>query len=195
MAGGAASRYVPAMRLRAALLALAAAVFAGCTSPQPCPSLLQECSGSCVDVESDRANCGRCGAACGAGEVCLSGACTGDPTVACRIRTGGAYVTLGVCDAAVKLWIESPEFISSSAGRVGQAAPGVPVLGLRAGTDCDAQWSWNANPASARYDPAAPATACDVCPTAIEASVLTYVNAVRLWCPTSATVLAVDVRP
>src|SRR5258708_3970511 len=33
------------------------------------------CAGKCVDVESDPANCGRCGNACQANQVCSNGAC------------------------------------------------------------------------------------------------------------------------
>jgi hypothetical protein len=35
-----------------------------------------QCTGQFVDVLSDRANCGRCGAACFANEACVAGACT-----------------------------------------------------------------------------------------------------------------------
>src|SRR5512140_27276 len=34
-----------------------------------------KCAGKCVDVESDPANCGRCGNACRANQVCSNGAC------------------------------------------------------------------------------------------------------------------------
>jgi len=39
--------------------------------PQPCT----ECGGSCVDVKTDRANCGECGKACAVGQLCTDGAC------------------------------------------------------------------------------------------------------------------------
>ena len=187
----------PPMRLRHAALALAAALSAACTSSQPCPNLLQECSGQCVDVLSDQANCGRCGNACAAGQGCVSGVCGGEATVACRLRTGGAFVTLGACGAAVKLWITSPEFVAASEAAVGGPAPGVPVLTLRGGIDCDAQWSWFANPATATYATTAPTGACDVCPTLIEASP-TFVASIGQWCPSGVAkdvkVLAVDRR-
>jgi hypothetical protein len=186
------------MRRRHAVpvLALAAALSAGCTSSQPCPNRLQECSGTCVDVQGDPANCGRCGNACGPGEGCVSSVCTGDAVVACRLRTGGAFVTLGACGAAVKLWVESPEFVAASQAAVGLPTPGVPLLALRGGIDCDAQWSWHVNPATAAYASAPPDAACDVCPNAIEANP-SFVSSVGSWCPTAArqaTVLAVDVR-
>jgi hypothetical protein len=34
------------------------------------------CGGGCVDLESDLSHCGSCGETCGAGELCLAGACT-----------------------------------------------------------------------------------------------------------------------
>ena len=41
-----------------------------------CPGGLTTCGGTCVDTKSDAANCGTCGAACLANQVCLSnGSC------------------------------------------------------------------------------------------------------------------------
>jgi hypothetical protein len=40
-----------------------------------CPSGLTSCSGQCVDVKLDPANCGSCGKACASGQVCSSSAC------------------------------------------------------------------------------------------------------------------------
>ena len=40
-----------------------------------CPSTLTDCTGSCRDLQTDRAHCGGCDIACGAGEVCSMGAC------------------------------------------------------------------------------------------------------------------------
>ncbi|MFO0650035.1 MAG: hypothetical protein U0326_27690 [Polyangiales bacterium] len=39
------------------------------------PTGLTNCSGSCRDLDSDRANCGMCGRTCAAGQVCSAGAC------------------------------------------------------------------------------------------------------------------------
>ena len=39
-----------------------------------CPSTLTDCTGSCRDLQTDRAHCGGCDIACGAGEVCSMGA-------------------------------------------------------------------------------------------------------------------------
>ncbi len=33
------------------------------------------CGGACVDLQTDRAHCGRCGAACASGQSCVAGAC------------------------------------------------------------------------------------------------------------------------
>ena len=40
-----------------------------------CGSGTQSCGGKCVDTLGDRDNCGACGAACPAGQVCVAGAC------------------------------------------------------------------------------------------------------------------------
>lgn len=40
---------------------------------------LDECSGACVNQQSDELNCGACGNACGNGEFCVEGACSDCP--------------------------------------------------------------------------------------------------------------------
>src|SRR5438046_2482089 len=40
-----------------------------------CLTGLTNCSGNCIDVSRDSANCGACGTKCGAGEQCVSGIC------------------------------------------------------------------------------------------------------------------------
>lgn len=40
-----------------------------------CRGSERSCAGSCVDVRSDRNNCGRCGLICSSGEECAAGAC------------------------------------------------------------------------------------------------------------------------
>lgn len=53
---------------------------AGCEAPQV------ECSGSCVDTQTDAAHCGTCESACSAGEACSAGVCVpgcGDGLTAC----------------------------------------------------------------------------------------------------------------
>jgi hypothetical protein len=41
----------------------------------PCPAGLSACNGACVHVATDPANCGTCGNACPAGNVCANGQC------------------------------------------------------------------------------------------------------------------------
>jgi hypothetical protein len=75
------------MRVRFLVAAAAAAVAPACgdrplvggvdASPQaaPCEQGEAWCKGRCVETASDPANCGGCGAACGAFEVCFRGVC------------------------------------------------------------------------------------------------------------------------
>jgi len=52
------------------------------------------CGQSCVDTAKDRDNCGACGLACGAGEVCNAGVCTSTCTSnepLCVLDGGAAY--------------------------------------------------------------------------------------------------------
>ncbi|MCA9610442.1 MAG: hypothetical protein KC619_32825, partial [Myxococcales bacterium] len=43
--------------------------------PGGCRTGETDCDGTCVNTDSDARNCGGCGMACGAGEVCAAGAC------------------------------------------------------------------------------------------------------------------------
>ncbi len=55
-----------------------------------CPPGRTPCSGACVDVTSDPANCGSCGRRCDAGEVCNEGLCA-------STCTGGLRNCSGAC--------------------------------------------------------------------------------------------------
>ncbi len=55
----------------------------------PCPTGQAACGSRCVNLQSDAANCGVCGRACGAGQTCSAGAC-GCPSG--QMLCGGACV-------------------------------------------------------------------------------------------------------
>lgn len=58
-----------------------------------CPGGQSLCDGTCVDIQVDPANCGVCGTACAAGQVCSGGSCTatcGGRLTKCG-RDGGGY--------------------------------------------------------------------------------------------------------
>lgn len=63
------------------------------------------CSGVCVDVSTDRANCGMCGRACGETGVCAGGVCSsgcglgGQPCCTGSVCEEGATCTAGMCVA------------------------------------------------------------------------------------------------
>ena len=61
--------------LSAALLAL---VSLGCdaSGEEPLCGPFTQCGDSCVNTRADRRNCGACGTACGAAELCLDGTCS-----------------------------------------------------------------------------------------------------------------------
>jgi len=42
---------------------------------EPCSPPTTDCQGVCVDENADARNCGACGSACGAGQVCVAAAC------------------------------------------------------------------------------------------------------------------------
>ncbi len=61
-------------RLALSLLpALLAAVASGCGSD--CATGLTKCGETCVDLKTSNANCGACGTACGASDICSASAC------------------------------------------------------------------------------------------------------------------------
>ena len=68
------------------------------TGTSGCDGTLTTCSGACVDLQSDLANCGSCDNACGAGMSCTSGACVMDGT------TDGSTTTMpgDTCDASLE---------------------------------------------------------------------------------------------
>ncbi|MBK6531394.1 MAG: hypothetical protein IPF99_17835 [Deltaproteobacteria bacterium] len=55
---------------------------AGATDAGACTGGQARCGAACVDLQTDEANCGRCGTACSAGGVCMAGRCS---TVACMV--------------------------------------------------------------------------------------------------------------
>lgn len=60
-----------------------------------------DCDGACVDVASDPANCGACGAACPEGETCMKGACSGVPASGASGASASAGVGAGSGQAGV----------------------------------------------------------------------------------------------
>jgi hypothetical protein len=80
------------------------ALVAGCNKELVCPKGEMGCGGRCVSLLSDKANCGACGNACDALEVCSAGSCGCAPEVGV---CGGACTDLardaqhcGACDTA-----------------------------------------------------------------------------------------------
>ena len=184
------------MPRRAALLALLAA---SCTVPQPCPEPLHECNGQCVDIASDRNDCGGCGVQCASGQVCSKGTCSPDVRGPCASRSGGAFVTLGECGSAVKVWIATPAFVDEAASYVGTTStPRTPLLAIVQRPDCDAQWSWTVDDMDASWVSSVTVTCTAACPATIESAVDSNTLPVAsVWCPTPAPslVLAVERKP
>ncbi len=191
----------PGRRLALAALAVAlASPLAACMKAEPCPGPLTLCGGACVDASTDRINCGACGVVCGAGSVCAAGRCVLDPVAPCPIRSGGAFVTFGgvdACSGTVKMWATEPTFIADAEALVaGGTGPAVPLLELRNGADCDAQWSFHVDPTDPLFVQGPISTDCDKCPDYVQANLAAMLDtATRQWCPSSLRVLEVDRRP
>ena len=176
------------MRNGSLALALAAAL-GGCTEAQPCPEPLEVCGGVCVDTLSEVEHCGACSRRCAAGFECLGGDCVSGVQVPCAGRTGGAWVTLETCGQSVKAWIDAVAdgggFIPGAEALVSSGPPPYPVFEVSDGTDCDAQWTWHVEPATARLepDPVTVPAGCGACPGDVEASKGTWIG--QQWCPGS----------
>jgi hypothetical protein len=187
----------PDVSRRAPLLLLLAA--AACNAPQPCPEPLVECNGQCVDTASDQNACGSCGVKCATGQVCSQGACSTDVRGPCATRTGGAFVTLGACGSAVKLWFRTSAFVDEAATYVGTTAlPRTPLLTIVEKTDCDSQWSWTVDDLDASWVTSVSVVCTAACPSVLEAAVHGgTLPTGTVWCPTpsSSLVLSVDRRP
>lgn len=80
--------------MRATSLAsiLLAAALAGCGAELVCPADETACGKRCVALQIDQQNCGACGAACAAGDVCRGGAC-----VSCASVCGAGRCVNGAC--------------------------------------------------------------------------------------------------
>jgi hypothetical protein len=181
--------------MRPLLLALAVLALAGCFSGTPCPSPLEQCGDSCYDLRSDPVHCGRCDRTCGSGLACVDARCATDPgLVECAARSGGAFVTVESCGELVKLWATSPTFISRAetlAADPAAAGPAIPRFDLRAASDCDDQWSWHLDPATAAFV-AAPDTLCVACPSQVQGALSYWLADVGTWCPSPARIVAVN---
>ncbi|HUL60647.1 MAG TPA: hypothetical protein VLU43_15310 [Anaeromyxobacteraceae bacterium] len=191
------------MGLRLAALAAGALAAAGCAQVDPCSSPLRSCSGQCIDVATSALDCGACGHACTAGRVCVAGTCVTSPNAPCTQRAGGAFVTLGAippcATATVKVWATNPAFVARAAALAADpasAGPDVPLFDLVAGADCDAQWTWHEDAATATFQDAASGV-CDACPDDIQQDATRWITMVGHWCPSASRVrvLLVDPRP
>ena len=171
---------------RAAALLVTAATLAGCIDASPCPTPLEPCGGVCFDLRADRLHCGACSITCGAGLVCSAAQCVPDANAACPVRAGGAFVTLDVCGQAVKGWFTAEEFVArAEALAASPASPGPDYASfdLRNGADCDGQWTWHVDPASASFQPVPVAADCDACPAEVEDKKAFWIDTIRRWCP------------
>lgn len=105
---------------------------------QACLAGLAECSGRCVDLSSDAANCGACSNTCGLGSECRDGicmypcpaACYGPSRVCCNdvcVNVSSDNANCGGC------WIECPE---GSVCRDGRCAVETCPIPCPAGYTC-----------------------------------------------------------
>ncbi len=180
----------------AALAVAAAGLAAGAcgASSERCEAPLAECAGSCVDTASDPAHCGGCGAACSGGQVCAASLCMSS---GCADRTGGAFVTFTICaspasaGSSFTAWATREAFVAEAERLLATGDLSVPLFDLADGGDCDAQWTFHADPATPDFSPFA-IEVCDACPEYVEAHKADFIA--LGWCPWTARVAAVSRR-
>ncbi|MEI8255061.1 MAG: hypothetical protein WCJ30_05250 [Deltaproteobacteria bacterium] len=99
------------------------------------------CGASCVDLQTDRANCGACGTACPTGSACTGGACGAVgtcPGVCTPGQAGGACGNCGTltCDA-------NCQWVCAGGGRCSPGDTGASCGGCSLGTQtCNASCGW-----------------------------------------------------
>jgi hypothetical protein len=119
---------------------------------EPCPQGQTRCGGACVDVQSDEANCGACGSACGAGQTCDAGQCTSACAPATEVCNGvdddcdgqvdEGFDVGAACDGADADACAEGVFVCSSAGTAtcsDVTGDSVEVCGNGVDDDCDGQ--------------------------------------------------------
>ena len=105
----------------------------------------------------------------------------------------------------LKLWLSDDAFIDEALRLFESQEQRVPNFeGLLDGQDCDSQWTWHVNAATARWlEPGEipggggdeiPTDSCDGLPSAVEAQKAYWFEQVRRYCPQDAKVLSIDDR-
>lgn len=85
--------------------------------PRPhcgCRSGQTRCNGQCVHLATNHQNCGRCGHACSAGQVCRSSKCVTPCGTTGATCTFGSCCTGGVCDQSTHKCVAQPPCIGTA---------------------------------------------------------------------------------
>lgn len=114
------------------------------------------CGTTCVDVQSDEANCGSCGSTCAGGETCCGGACVDVQGV--EANCGGCGITCaagstccgGTCGAVVNNPVISVSFSPTSSSTF--CSPIVSVTGFAGCTAYTAEF-WSARSSDGTNNP------------------------------------------
>lgn len=119
---------------------------------------------------------------------------TATPAALCAERTGGALITFAICERTLTLWSTAGPFVDDAVAMLASGEERIPAFDeLVDGTDCDAQWSWHADPAAMSFVDLA-IELCDGCPFHIEEDKAYWLDTVGQYCPWTARVTAVDDR-
>lgn len=118
----------------------------------------------------------------------------GGPSGDCAMRTGGAFIAFRIADETLTVWSTAGAFIDASIESLAGGDPRVPVFArIVGGADCDQTHAWHLDPAMMSYADVT-IELCDGRPSDLDGALEYWMNTVRVYCPWSARVTAVDDR-
>ncbi|AKV04796.1 PE family protein [Labilithrix luteola] len=120
-----------------------------CSQPTPncqqgtCTCLGQTCNGACVDLDTDRLNCGSCGQTCQVGERCSAGSCGCDSNFA-PTASLGVFVSLATGNDATGNGSAAKPYATIGKAIAAASASALPNVYVAPGTYPESLTLWDA---------------------------------------------------
>jgi hypothetical protein len=124
----------------------------------------------------------------GGGGTAGGGAGTGGVNPTCATRTGGALVDVRICNQTLRMWVTASPFITEAIRLRSNGSARIACFpGLRDGRDCDATYTWHADPTLAYWTDFELETYF-ACPADVERETIDWVQQVGQYCGEITTV-------